>query len=228
MQFTPLRALWVAGVLAALFAAPAALADDTAVDAQPAPLFAQYQDPALSKLVVLLSHYEEHPRLEQLQALGLADLQAGLVRVAAERTLPNIARGRAITLLGTLPLAGSRAFIDHTLSSLAVEDPYIIGHLVRLVGEDLASQDPQWAMQTLDAFINHPDIGIREWAVVGVGAMRSLPEAQAWADEHLVQLLLAERSPGVRQALNRVLDGVEVLTPAGRPPIVRAPKTTAP
>jgi hypothetical protein len=211
--------------LAALSIAGLASADDLQARADHGVTLADLQDPTQLRLIALLSHYEQSPTAETLATLGMPNLQAALIAAAQNPDLPNIARGRALTSLGALPLAGAQAFLTQTLSDLQAAsasrglDPvelYLTGHLVRLIGQDLAAQDPVWAMTTLEPWIRHPDVGVREWAVTSLGAMRALPQAQAWADDHLVQLLLAERSPSVRDSLTRALDGVTTLkTPAG-------------
>jgi hypothetical protein len=210
-----LAALGIAGLAAT------AAADDHTHGASPAPI-ADLQDPTRAHLLMLLSHYEVSPKAADLAAIGVPDLQGALIAAAQDASLPNIARGRALSALGALPLDGSRAYLTDTLATMRDASDargldeielYLAGHLVRLIGHDLAPQDPAWAMTTLEPWILHPDIGVREWAVASLGKMRALPEAQPWADAHLMHLLLAERSPAVREALDRTLDGVTVLRP---------------
>lgn len=164
-----------------------------------------------ASLIATLSRYHQPPTLEELELLELdEDLDAALMDVAGDDSLVELPRKRAITLLAHYPADNTLQFVEQLL--VQEDNLSILGRTTLLIGE-LGQTYPEWAVEHLEGLAQHDDFVIREMTVESLGVIRTQPAVNARVDETLMQLVIAERNPSVKTALQRVLDENPVLEP---------------
>lgn len=208
---------------------PTALADpSTATPPSAGPLSPQH-DAAVARLTLVLSHVHHVPSEASLRALEPSlNVPATMQRLIQDPDADGITRSNAIYALRFYPSDDTRRFAAALLRAQVERDDDLerhhMGRTIRLIGQDLSADDPNWAIDTLATVVDHPDFGIREEVIAGLLIIRANDTARPRVDDLLIQRVLAERHPTVRKRLREGLEGVDALTPQSTPaPIYRQP-----
>ncbi|OIP42204.1 MAG: hypothetical protein AUK47_04955 [Deltaproteobacteria bacterium CG2_30_63_29] len=170
-------------------------------------------DSTHARLQMLLSGYEYSPTQAELEELGL-DLQTALIDLAEDNTLPQLARGRAMNMLQNYPSKVTRAHVEKALADEVGANLYLLGRELQLA-TSFATTQPEWALDQIERFVAHEDVGVRTLTVQGLAVLRNHDLVRGRIDELLLQLSLGERNDTVKTALRDAI-GDTPLVPTGR------------
>jgi len=196
----------VACACLALVLAPAVATGQDGSDATRGPIL---DGSPRAQLELALSHIHKQPDADRLAEIDI-DLVPALIDVAGDSEMGRLQRKRAMIALADHPTPAVRSFVARIIADEADGDVTVMGYAVKLANE-LASSDPEWAMETLEPLIAHEDMVIREYTVYGLAALRQFDATASDAQEAIMQLAIAERNPGVQAALRdiRAADSVD-------------------
>jgi len=145
-------------------------------------------------LLALLNAYEEPVREADLKALG-EGVDAELVAIASDATIPLTRRGRAISALQFYRTEVVRAFLETQLA------PASDGLLRRKALYSLAAFGPA-GLRAIVPLLSDPDVQVRIAAANALGSVSDPAAQQALADRSAV-----EREPAVLDAIRRAQGG---------------------
>ncbi len=139
-----------------------------------------------------LSGVEDPPSAEALMALG-DGVDAVLMEIAADDSLPRTRRGRAVHALGSFPTETGKT---HLLATLAAEDSYLARKAVYALGSGWGEA----ALPELSQALASEDLRLREAAAHAMAGIDAEPVRAA-----LTERLAVESEPTVRDAITAAL-----------------------
>lgn len=165
--------------------------------------------PAQARLLTAMAHRHHLPSAETLRQLEHElDVEAALHHFLLHPKTAPLLRARTLLVLRHYPSDATRDAIATFIRQLQAEptpDLLHLGRALRLVGHTLGPNHPEWALDQLEPFAAHADVGIREVVLKALLTLRTQPALQARADAILLQRNLAERTPHLRRLLNAAL-----------------------